>query len=265
MDLELLPKYWEQIDKLLEQVYSLPDRDPNDLTARAFDESQVAGSRVYIEAERYLNVAIDNHEALMTLLKHHGVTLWAPWSLLRPIFESSFYAVWLLEPDDGRTRRLRALRCEIRDAIEQRNHQQIFLAFPEVKLALQDQWRRSEQEGGATWTYRQEAKHLQISWEDAKRPINVFDEVRRLNVGGDPTNREVGIFLQAVWRTLSGFEHGLGWALIGNSEREMVAKTPGGVDMKLTLDDQAFVNTCKSTYLLFITGLQLFLRRWHKP
>jgi hypothetical protein len=28
----------------------------------------------------------------LALLEHRGATLWAPWSLLRPIFEASFFA-----------------------------------------------------------------------------------------------------------------------------------------------------------------------------
>src|SRR3954463_15557353 len=60
------------------------------LSAGAFDESQPTGHRAYMEATRYLSVAEDNHEALLALLEHRGATLWAPWSLLRPIFEASF-------------------------------------------------------------------------------------------------------------------------------------------------------------------------------
>jgi hypothetical protein len=49
------------VDALVERIYALPDTKPTDLTARAFDQAQPAGNRVYIEADRFLTVALDSH------------------------------------------------------------------------------------------------------------------------------------------------------------------------------------------------------------
>ena len=66
IDWQNLPVYWQQVAELVARLEALWDRprDPTALTARAFDEAQTAGTRTYIEAQRCLGVAIDNHEAL---------------------------------------------------------------------------------------------------------------------------------------------------------------------------------------------------------
>jgi hypothetical protein len=118
IDWQNLPVYWQQVAELVARLEALWDRprDPTALTARAFDEAQTAGTRTYIEAQRCLGVAIDNHEALLALLQADGATVWAPWSLIRPTVESSFLALWLLDPVSGLERRRRGLRLEVQDA-----------------------------------------------------------------------------------------------------------------------------------------------------
>jgi hypothetical protein len=153
------------------------------LSARAFDEAQPAGRRTYMEVTRYLGVARDNHEALLAVLEHHGATLWAPWSLLRPTFETALLAAWILDPEDGRERRARGLRCEILDTFEQRRHRAAFKAFPDVRPLIEESEQRSNT--GAMATYREEAAAPGLA-----------------------------PFLEATWRQLSGYEHGFGWAVV---------------------------------------------------
>jgi hypothetical protein len=79
MDLSNLPKYWQVIDDEFDAIDQLPPLEQSRrLSARAFDEAQVAGPRAYMEVTRYLNVARENHGALLSLLQSHGVTVWAP-------------------------------------------------------------------------------------------------------------------------------------------------------------------------------------------
>ena len=122
-------------------------------------------------ATRYLNVARDNHEALLALLRHHGATLWAPWSLLRPTFETSFVAAWILDPEDGRERRARGLRCEILDYYEQRRHRAAFKAFPEVRKLLETSDQDAEK--GSLNTYRAEAAALGRAFDKLHQKINL--------------------------------------------------------------------------------------------
>jgi hypothetical protein len=261
LDLGNLPTYWRAIDAVVGRIYALPDTQPTDLTARAFDQAQPAGNRVYIEVDRFLTVALDNHQALLALLEARGATLWAPWSLLRPIFETSFLAAWILDPIEGRTRRIRGLRCEVEDARQQRSHKESFRGFPEVQRLLAEEARRSESEGGAMWTYRREANALQISWTEARRKVGLTDEIRARSLAILRSQPELQPFMESTWRTLSGFEHGLGWALLRNTDRTVEAEIPGGAVMKLTMNDAAFVTAAKSCYLLMLTALNLYERR----
>jgi len=262
LDLGNLPEYWRVVDDAFDQLEALPSLSANRvLSARAFDEAQPAGLRTYMEATRYLTVARDNHEALLALLKHHGATLWAPWSLLRPTFETAFLAAWILDPEDGRERRARGLRCEIRDAREQRKHRAAFKAFPEVRHLIEDGERAKE--ANAIATYKDEARALGRNFDRLDQPINVTDELHRLSfVAAAPGT---GPFLEATWRQLSGYEHGFGWALISGSDKEVTAEIPGGVDMKLVINDEAFVTAAKSTYLLLIMACRAFRRRHQEP
>jgi hypothetical protein len=146
MNLGNLPDFWALLAREFQMLENLPSlAEARLLSARAFDESQPAGHRAYIEATRYLGVARDNHGALLALLEHHGATLWAPWSLLRPIFEASFFASWILDSDSGRDRRLRGLRCEVLDCYQQRAHRAAFKQLPEVRRQIEDAERQQEQ------------------------------------------------------------------------------------------------------------------------
>jgi hypothetical protein len=168
MDLANLAEYWQVIDAEFDAIDRLPPLTAtHTLSARAFDEAQVAGHRPYIEAARHLGVARDNHDALLAVLEHHGATVWAPWSLLRPTFESSFLAAWVLDPDDGRERRARGLRCEIIDTYEQKRHRAAFKAIPEVRDAIEQHERKLNKTSIAT--YKTEANALGRSFENLRQ------------------------------------------------------------------------------------------------
>lgn len=261
MDLANLDEYWKIIDNEFDAIDSLPPLTASHtLSARAFDEAQVAGPRAYIEVARYLSVARDNHEALLSLLRHHGATVWAPWSLLRPTFESSFLAAWILDPDDGRERRARGLRCEILDTFEQRRHRAAFKAFPDLRAAIEETERQVD--AGAIATYRSEAAQLGRSFDRLRQKITIVDELKKLSVITDPS---MVPFLEATWRLLSGYEHGFGWASVRGSDKTLRAEIPGGADMVLVINDAEFVNAAKSTYLLLISACRLLRHRHSNP
>lgn len=123
MDLGELPARWQTLEALYRLARDeLQARDPDILHARMIDEGQTAGRRAYMGAQRCLSVAWDNHDALISLLRHHGATQFAPWNLLRPTFEASFYALWLLDPEDSIERRRRGLMFEWLDELEHRTY-----------------------------------------------------------------------------------------------------------------------------------------------
>ncbi|NHA01355.1 hypothetical protein G5V59_20030 [Nocardioides sp. W3-2-3] len=121
LDLSELAQHWQLLDAAYDAVrHVTAKRRPGLLHARMIDEGQVAGHRVYMAAQRYLMIARDNHQALVALLQSpHGLSVSAPWNLLRGTFEASFYAAWVLDPEESLERRRRALRLEIADEREQ--------------------------------------------------------------------------------------------------------------------------------------------------
>ncbi|MFC9694658.1 hypothetical protein ACFTSF_39290 [Kribbella sp. NPDC056951] len=262
MDLGNLPVYWRLIAQEFRKLEALPSLASNRiLSARAFDEAQPAGHRTYMGVTRYLNVARDNHEALLGLLEHHGATMWAPWSLLRPTFESSFLAAWLLDPEDGRERRARGLRCEIVDAHEQRKYRAEFKVLQQAKdllAASEKKW-----ESGSLKTYRTEAAALGRTFDQLRQRIDVAGELPKLSFVRE--QKQLSPFLVATWRQLSGFEHGFGWALLSGTDRKVEVEIPGGVDAQLVINDESFVNAAKTTYFLLLNACEMLVRRHTEP
>ena len=262
MDFGNLPEYWKVIDAEFQAIDELrPLRLSRALSARFMDEEQVAGRRAYMEVTRYLRVARDNHDALLALFEHYGASVWAPWSLLRPTFESSFLAAWILDPVDGQERRERGLRCEVLDTYEQRRHRAAFKAIPELREAIEET-ERSINEGSIA-TYRKEARALGRDFSLFHQKINLVDELKKLSFVRDDQTKAA--FLEAAWRLLSGYEHGLGWASLRGSNATVRAEIPGGVDALLVINDAEFVNAAKSAYLLLITACRQLRRRHTEP
>jgi hypothetical protein len=207
---------------------------------------------------RYLGVARDNNEALIALLQNYSATVWAPWTLLRPIFEASFFSVWILEPDDGKERRWRGLRAEVLDSFEQRRHLSAFKAIPQLRSMIVEDEARVEAKVHAV--YREEAAALGRSFDAATKKVVIVDELRNLRVI-QGQGVEAAAFMEGVWRQLSGYEHGLGWAMLRGSDREVVAKVPGGSEVRVTVNDDSFQTAAKSAYLLLITACRLLRQR----
>ncbi|MBS42314.1 MAG: hypothetical protein CMH83_03870 [Nocardioides sp.] len=253
LDLQDLPRYWAVVDAAYRRARRAPMPPPYELTARRFDESQPAGHRAYIATERYLTVAMDNQRALVKLLEHHGATHSAPWSLLRPAFECGFFAAWVLDPTDGAVRRRRGLQVEVRDEIEQQNHIKAFASVPDatdlVAEAIAQRKARSEA------SYRRDAQALNVKWDTVRQKVNVVDELRKIRFL-QPHEPGVRATFIATWRMLSGFEHGLGWAMLRGSNAKRRAEIPGGHVMELSMKDDAFVTAGKCTAWLMLEAAQ---------
>lgn len=174
LNLERLSEYWQKLDALHKRVVGLPTshKMTNAITARRIDEAQPAGNRVYIETDRLLSVAMDNHQSLMALLEKHGASLWAPWSLRRTSFECGLLATWIMDPNDSRERRLRGPQCELRDVLEQHKHLRSFENVPELRGAVLEtiKTRREKTEP----TYRAEALALGTTYDNLVGSDRVF-------------------------------------------------------------------------------------------
>lgn len=259
LDLGNVPLYWQTIAAEFRQLEELPDlSEDRILSDRAFDEAQTAGPRTYMAVTRYLGVARDNNDALIGLLQNHKASVWAPWTLLRPIFEASFVAVWILEPDSGKERRWRGLRAEVLDSFEKRRHLAAFKVIPQMRPLIEEDEARVEADVHSV--YRDEAAALGRSFDAARKKIVIVDELRKLRVI-QGQGVEGAAFMEGVWRQLSGYEHGLGWAMLHGSDRDVVAQVPGGSEVRVTVNDDSFQTAAKSTYLLLITACRLLRQR----
>jgi len=269
LDLGDLPRQWAELEAVstryaeVEATWS----DRGGLSSRAIDERLTAGHRGYMAAHRCLSAAMDNHEALLAVLEHHGATNWAPWNLLRPTFEAAFYAAWLMEPDDTLTRRQRGLRFEWLDELEHRKHYANLRKLP-MPPGLQEQaetqWASHEARiKDHDAIYRGEAESLGLTWPLA-RSVNVTAELGSLGLPGlTPESRRVALL--ATWGTLSGLQHGRASTLLRGMDRTDGRRVLGGSETTLTISDKAFVSEATVTCTLHRYALTLAVRRHASP
>lgn len=265
MNLGELPRRWQMLEALYRTARDdIEGRDPRILHARMIDEMQTAGRRTYMGAQRCLSVAWDNHDALRSLLQHHGATQFAPWNLLRPTFEASFYALWLLDPEDSLERRRRGLMFEWLDELEHRTYYsdlaavERFVSPQDSEEFAADRLRREEVREDHDRIYRGEAKNLGLSWPLPSR-INVLSELGRLRYCDLMEGTD--LILQSTWRTLSGMQHGRGSTMLRGSDRANEVRIEGGVHALLSINDEAFVGAATVTNGLHQQAVLLFRER----
>jgi hypothetical protein len=212
-----------------------------------------------MEAQRYLSVAEDNHGALLALLEHRGATLWAPWSPLRPIFEASFFASWILDPDSGRERRLRGLRCEVLDCFQQRAHRAAFKKLPEVRRLIEDAERQQEQ--GSLAVYRAEAAALAEPFDRVHQEINIVVELPKLSFARAKATSPRSC------RALGGCCRALSTARLGHAAgREPGRSNRGpGRHGHVLVDQGRGVRPRRQDYALLVNACRLFKTRHLEP
>jgi hypothetical protein len=102
-----------------------------------------------------------------------------------------------------------------------------------------------------------------VAFDRVHQKVNVAQELPNLSfVRG---KADFAVFLEGTWRLLSGFEHGLGWALLRGADRGAETEIPGGKGMFLSINDEQFVNAAKVTYALLSTACRLLRRRHLEP
>ena len=193
------------------------------LTARSIDEGEIAGPRTYITAIRLLLVALDNHLALVGLVQSHGVTHWSPWNLMRPVFEGAFYVTWILDPSESRDRRHRGLRAEVNDANEKKRWVESLI---DAGIRRQDIEPLRTRRDAVSKIYRSEASALGVSWETMQQKINLIAEIPKLETLYDTYGRKGRALFVTTWRRLSGFQHGLSYAVQAGATATTSVKIP---------------------------------------
>jgi hypothetical protein len=263
MNLVRVKRAWQVIrSNLIPKLDGTDERyakDKSYLCARRFDEAQPGGERTYIQAASLIRVALDNLDALDHLLTSKGATLWAPWNLLRGVFEPAAWANWLLDPDDGAERRRRGIRRAVIDQKEWRNFVSEF-----VLRSSAGYQERVDRDTKISAVYRAEAQACGLTWSRAGQKINLVDELPRLRsvIGTfDDDSQGRPSMVVGLWRSLSGMAHGYPYAAHNNSEILASIDIPGGQRVTYSIKDTSFeVHAMASTSLL-VAAIGLYLRR----
>lgn len=162
------------------------------------------------------------------------------------------------DPPTGIERRKRGLHLEVQDARQQQLHLECFQHLPAVAKAVKSQL--AAHEAGSGQTYRAEARELGVGWDHLRMRVDVAGSLPKL-AAAQAQSKAFGAHLQASWRLLSGFEHGLSYAALRGSDTSADVKIPGGQSMRLVVNDDALVSALKTTYFLFLTAARLYERR----
>ena len=178
-------------------------------------DSDLAGDRAQIPdlwldtlATRRLKVAVDYLAGLRDLVGR-GRHYYAPFALLRASLESSAAAVWLLEPNERKTRVQRLIGMHIDDTNNKKA----------VQSMLPAEFRDSfDHEPGI---------NRMVTASGSPRKKCKFPDFTPMLKEIDDLPGE-GASLLLAWRVCSGFSHGLSWAttgLIPQSNREQIGPT----------------------------------------
>jgi hypothetical protein len=221
-----------------------------------------------------LGIADENHEALFSLLQHHGASPTAPWNLLRPSFEAAFRALWLFSPEASQERRRRGVHLEWLDDEAARKYRNVTLRDPDIlrRLGVPEDALKASREGGRenTNVYQSEADELGLpyrtkDWQGrtikpAPYQVNVEEQLGKLI----PDDRLLTLGLQTTWKTLSGITHSEGSALLRVSDHRTETEHEGGRQVRLTINDGAFYVAAITTTVLRVLAWGRY-RQCHLP
>lgn len=160
-------------------------------------------------------VAIDNLRAVREILNPDGgdvVTfpIVALYPLLRSVMESSSLALWILEPEDQRTRVQRLLRARVTDIVFDDQLNEIVLGpLPTTSKAERSEWNKALREAAATKKRRRGyikavAEQFDIPMTEVDEGTPGFGELNGLAAASADIPDEMG---RAVWHYVSGLTH----------------------------------------------------------
>jgi hypothetical protein len=229
-------------------------------TQRLFDEARPAGERTYIHASQSIETAWENYSAVLGLLQGpHGATPAAPYNLIRPAFEAAFYALWALEPEDGRERCLRGLRLAVEDNRQRGLWKKELMKIPDLTEAERERfW---EPVAKASTVYRQEAEALGVKWPKVTEKVNVEQSIPKLQHIVDLADPLILHTTVAAWRQLSGYQHGHIYAIVGGSDVSREFDIPGGAHVRVTIKDQDFGLAMQHAALMQLWAVEQYIAR----
>lgn len=229
------------------------------LTARTMDVRQAAGHRVYIGADRLIGVAYENFTMFDRLIHEVGFTPHAPYSLLRPVLESSVWAAWLLDPKHSPVRRQRALWLDVQDF---KNELAYFKELEASEIGQEARTLRSDR-GEAVWpVFESEAAEMRLNFPQLKgKRVPTTEVLSGLECLRADWGSELAAVIAAEWRKQSGFQHGKAWSTVRSSNVTREVKIDGGRHITITPDDTSATIAYQVAVFPFISACNLYVRR----
>jgi len=160
-------------------------------------------------------MAIDNLRVVREILNPRGddvltFPIVALYPLLRSVMESSSLAIWILEPEDQRTRVQRLLRARVTDIVFDDQLNEIVLGpLPTTGKAERSEWNKAVRETAATKKRRRGyikavAERFDIPMSAVDEGTPGFGELNELAAASSDIPDEMG---RAVWHYISGLTH----------------------------------------------------------
>lgn len=229
------------------------------LSDRRLDGAHRAGRRAYIIANALIAKARESQLMLAQTMTTPGVNVFphATPDIIRPAFEAAAAALWILDGDTTEDRRLRGLRCAWKDHNESRKWAQELM----LPMFMTDEQIAAQQAKHATISkrYIDDARDLGLNWGKVTNAMNVRHEVGKFStVGSEP---ELAAFLRAIWRRLSGVQHGLMYAGLLGSDMHQAVPIPGGVEVVLFTNDDSLMTDCQASALMQLWAMGRYIER----
>ena len=265
LDLGDTPRIFQKLAEMIAHLRRIEDQHRARhyrLTQRLFDEARPAGERTYMQAFRAIETAWENYSAIFGLLQGHGATVFAPYNLMRPAFEAAFYALWALDPEDGRDRCVRGLRLAIEDNRQRGNWTEELVKIPGLTNAQREQMRAPIAK--ASTAYRAEAARLGVDWALVSNKPNVELAIQKLRPVVEASDPVVQHTLVAAWRQLSGYQHGHMYAAVAGANLSVKVEIPGGVIAWMTIDDRQFALAMQHAALMQMWAVHAYVRGHEK-
>lgn len=256
----LLPM-WRRLDALDKEMEAADAwyARTQELTDRRLDSSDRPGRRAYIDASSLIGKAREHQLLLAQTFTTPRVNVFphATPNIIRPAFEAAARALWILDGETAQERRFRGLRIAWEDHNESRKWAEELMVprlMPQDKIEAQH-----AKHAAITKRFHDDADALRINWDKVKAPMNLRDEVGKFTVL--ETDPDLAVYLRAIWRRMSGVQHGMSYASLLGTEHHQQVQVPGGFETLLLTDDETLLTECRASALLQHWAIQKYIQR----
>jgi hypothetical protein len=243
---------WQEIAAFAQEIHDRSD-NPNGWeivagSALARDDKASAPWQVSHLVQSLFVSSTDHLHALRTLLFEAGALhAYTPGTITRSAIETAASAAWVLQPDDPKVRRLRALQLRFIDDRDRRNAMRT--------------WGVTEESEAQRQRWLDEGKsRLGVEKLTAPRTTAVLLEVSKY------VNPSTRLSPYAMWQLASGFAHGRQWPVLGLLEREeRDSVDPDSVNIRPTMSLERLLPLAMVAKTTLEFAVSLYEKRGAKP